>query len=167
MSDGLVSRHMTAQPHTRRAVLTTGAAVAGAAVGTVALAACGSEDISAGSDGGADATNGQTSAAPGSSAPSGEAVTALSDVPVGSATSVTTPDGEEAIVSRKSETEVAAFSAICTHQGCTVTPEGADLKCPCHGSLFDAFTGEAKNGPATESLAPINVKIENDQVVTA
>lgn len=159
---------MTAQSHTRRTVLTTGAAVAGAAVGTAALAACGSGDVSAGSSGGADATNGQSSGAPESSASSGgETVTALSDVPVGGATSVKTPDGEEAIVSRRSDTEVAAFSAVCTHQGCTVTPEGADLKCPCHGSLFDAFTGEVKNGPATEALPPINVKVENDQVVTA
>ncbi|PRX46096.1 nitrite reductase/ring-hydroxylating ferredoxin subunit [Prauserella shujinwangii] len=153
---------MTAQSHTRRTVLTTGAAIAGAAVGGVTLAACG--DSGTGSDpaaSGGDA--GGASPAP----PSGQALASVSEVPVGEAKSVTTPDGAEAIVSRQDESTVAGFSAVCTHQGCTVQPEGTELKCPCHGSLFDAFTGEVKNGPATEPLPPINVKIENGRIVTA
>ncbi|MGZ4650530.1 MAG: QcrA and Rieske domain-containing protein [Kineosporiaceae bacterium] len=37
---------------------------------------------------------------------------------------------------------VVAFSAVCTHQGCRVNPAGPQLDCPCHGSVFDAFTGQ-------------------------
>lgn len=159
-----MSSGMTAQSHTRRTVLTTGAAVAGAAVGSAALAACGSEEPGSAAGNG---QSGATSQAPGSAAPSGRPIAALGDVPVGSAKAVTTPDGQEAIVSRQTDTEVAAFSAVCTHQGCAVKPEGADLTCPCHGSIFDAFTGEVKNGPATEPLPAINVKVEKDQIVTA
>ncbi|MFF5988719.1 QcrA and Rieske domain-containing protein [Prauserella flavalba] len=149
---------MTAQSHTRRTVLTTGAAVAGAAAGTVALAACGGgETESPPTQGGQ----------PSSAAPAGQRITALSDVPVGGATAVTTPDGQDAIVSRRGQNEVAGFSAVCTHQGCKVAPEGAELVCPCHGSRFDAFTGAVRNGPATEPLPAIKVAIEQGQIVTA
>ncbi len=47
-----------------------------------------------------------------------------------------------------------------------MTPAGAELRCPCHGSLFDAFTGAVKRGPAETSLAAIPVKVENDQIVS-
>jgi Rieske Fe-S protein len=150
---------MTAEPHTRRTVLTTGAAVAGAAVGTVALAACGSDM------GGQPSSNGNQAQAPAPAA--GGPLAKLDDVPVGQAKAVTTPDGKDAIVARPTAGTVAAFSAICTHQGCKVAPAGAELKCPCHGSVFDAMTGQVKHGPATRNLPAMAVKVENGQVVSA
>ncbi|WP_199433177.1 Rieske (2Fe-2S) protein [Qaidamihabitans albus] len=152
---------MTDRSHTRRTVLTTGAAVAGVAAGGAALAACGNGGDTSSS--GYGDSGGGDSPAPAADQP----LAALSDVPVGQGKAVTTPDGQDAIVSRPDETTVAGFSAVCTHQGCKVTPEGAELKCPCHGSVFDAFTGEVKNGPASEPLPAVNVKIENEQIVTA
>lgn len=79
---------------------------------------------------------------------------------------VTTPDGDEVIVSRPSPSEVAAFSAVCTHQGCTVTPEGARLRCPCHGSVFDSFTGRVDSGPASQALSAVRVQVVDGHVVT-
>ncbi len=146
---------MTAELHSRRTVLTTGAAVAGAAVGAVALTACGSDKPSAGS-----------AAAPPAAAP-GETLTALSDIEVGQAKAAKTADGKDVIVTRTAEGTAAAFSAICTHQGCAVVPEGAELKCPCHNSIFDAKTGAVKKGPADQPLPSIAVKVTNGQVVTA
>ncbi|WP_049580189.1 ubiquinol-cytochrome c reductase iron-sulfur subunit [Streptomyces sp. SBT349] len=157
---------MTATPHTRRSLLAASAATAGA----LALAACGDDepgssgsgdggaagDSSGGSEGGA--ASGGSGSAPGSLA-------ALADVPVGEATAATTPDGEEAFLFRADETTVAAFSAICTHNGCTVQAEGAELACPCHNSRFDAATGEVLGGPAPEPLPAIRVKIEGDRIV--
>lgn len=143
---------MTSQSHTRRTVLASGAAVAGGA----ALAACGGGDSTSGGD-----TGGAAKPNP----PAGEPLAKLADVPVGDSKAVTTPDGAEAIVSRKSETAVSGFSATCTHQGCTVAPAGAELKCPCHGSVFDAFTGEVKNGPAEQPLPKIAVRIDQDSIV--
>jgi Rieske Fe-S protein len=144
---------MTAELHSRRTVLTTGAAVAGAAVGTVALAACGSES---------DPKSG-TAQAP---IAAGTPLVALADVPVGQAKAAKAPDGSDVIVARTSETAAAAFSAICTHQGCAVAPKGADLICPCHGSVFNALTGEVKQGPANKPLPSVPVKVENGKVVT-
>ncbi|QWF84313.1 Rieske (2Fe-2S) protein [Amycolatopsis sp. CA-230715] len=144
---------MTAETHTRRTVLTTGAA---ATVGAAALTACGA--------------GGSSQPAAGPPAPPaapGKPLAALADVPVGQAKAVTTPDGKDAIVSRPTESTVACFSAVCTHQGCKVAPSGSELKCPCHGSVFDARTGDVKQGPAKEPLPKLPVKIENTQIVTA
>ncbi|ASR36912.1 ferredoxin [Prauserella marina] len=151
---------MTAQSHTRRTVITSGAAVAGAAVGTVALAACGGGDSSSPADQGGSGESGPP-------AQPGQRIAAVNDVPVGGSTVITTPSGQEAVLARESDTKVSAFSAICTHQGCAVTAEGAELRCPCHGSMFDAFTGAVKQGPATEPLPSIAVTVENGEIVTA
>ncbi|MDQ3863274.1 MAG: Rieske 2Fe-2S domain-containing protein [Actinomycetota bacterium] len=32
---------------------------------------------------------------------------------------------------------------MCTHQGCTVVYQNAQLLCPCHGSVFDPSRGGA------------------------
>jgi Rieske Fe-S protein len=151
---------MTAETPTRRTVLTTGVAVAGAAASAVALAACGTDSGSSpsGSGGG----SGETL----TPAPSGTAVGTLSDVQVGKCKSVTV-NGQAAILARPSETTAACFSAICTHQGCTVNPDGSQLKCPCHGSVYNALTGAVVKGPAEAPLPSIPVKVDGSNVVTA
>ncbi|MFD9889022.1 Rieske (2Fe-2S) protein [Amycolatopsis sp. NPDC059027] len=147
---------MTAEPHSRRSVLTAGAAVAGAAVGAVALSSCGTSGNAAT----AGTKNAQPAPAP------GQPLVALADVPVGEAKAAKGPDGSDIVVARTAENTAAAFSAICTHQGCTVAPQGAELKCPCHGSVFDALTGAVKNGPAKQPLPPVKVRVDNGQIVT-
>src|SRR5687767_9328834 len=56
--------------------------------------------------------------------------------------------GGAAVVLVRDAAGVRAFSAICTHQGCRVTSvsDGA-VRCPCHGSAFDAATGAVVAGP--------------------
>ncbi|TMZ40388.1 Rieske (2Fe-2S) protein, partial [Klebsiella pneumoniae] len=101
---------MTGRTHDRRTVLTTCAAVAGVALGGTALTACAGGNSR-------EASQSQPSVAKGTE------LAVLDDIPVGSAVSVTTPDDQEIIVSRRTENEVVAFHAICTHQGCTVLAE--------------------------------------------
>lgn len=84
----------------------------------------------------------------------------------GTSTLVTSENGTEVVVSRISSSEVRVFSAICTHQGCTVVADTAPLMCPCHGSTFDAETGENLSGPAPKPLPEIAVEVV-DGVVRA
>lgn len=46
-----------------------------------------------------------------------------------------------------------AFSARCTHLGCTVNyhASGEKFVCPCHGSVYDR-SGKRLNGPAQQDL---------------
>jgi Rieske Fe-S protein len=92
---------------------------------------------------------------------------ALDDVPVGGAVSATNAAGTAVIISRPSESEVRGFSAICTHRGCTVAPDGSELRCPCHGSVFEAATGRNVGGPAPSPLPEFSVEIDGGQVVEA
>ncbi|MGP3966416.1 Rieske (2Fe-2S) protein [Streptomyces sp. 6N223] len=169
---------MTATPRStsrsRRAVLTTAAGAAGA----FTLTACGSDDESSGSnDTSGSASDGDSpdsssdgqggDEGQGGSGSGGEPLASVDEVPVGEAAGpFATPDGE-AMLFRPDESSVVCFSAACTHKGCTVEADGTELSCPCHGSVFDAATGEVLNGPADEPLPAVTVRIEGDQIVTA
>jgi cytochrome b6-f complex iron-sulfur subunit len=115
------------------------------------------------SSGGATSASGVTSA---SSAGGGQAIAKLSDVPVGGSISATL-DGQPIILAQPSTGKVVAFTAICTHQGCTVNPDGAVLRCPCHASTFDAFTGQNTGGPARSPLAAIAVTVSGGAVLAS
>lgn len=99
--------------------------------------------------------------APTAAPPKGTPVGVASSVPVGSAASFTDPtSGEPAYVVRPDAARFVAFSAICTHQGCTVGfARSADtFQCPCHGAVFSAQTGQVLQGPATRPLRSIAVQ---------
>jgi Rieske Fe-S protein len=85
-------------------------------------------------------------------------------VPVGGSISAT-QDGKPIVLAQPTAGKVVAFSAICTHMGCTVNPSGNQLHCPCHGSTYNAFTGAVIHGPAPTALPPVQVKVENGFVV--
>lgn len=142
---------MTDQGYTRRAVLGAGGAGALGA-GLLGLAACGSTG----------SAGGTTAPAAGSAGP----LVKLADVPVGGSVAAKL-DGKPVVVSQKAAGTVAAFSAICTHMGCTVNAGGAQFHCPCHGSVYDAFTGEVVHGPAPRALTSIPVKVDAGEVVTS
>lgn len=86
----------------------------------------------------------------------------LSEVPDGGGIVV-----EEAnvVIVRDGE-DIHAFSAICTHQGCIVSSvEDGSITCPCHGSVFDAGTGEPTQGPATRPLTTVAVQVQGEEIV--
>jgi len=130
----------------RRAVL-----VAGGAIGVAgALAACGS---------------GSGSAATTSRSSSGRAT------PLGPSAEVPVSGGkvyenEQVVVTQPMQGEFKAFSAVCPHQGCLVSNVVDNvIACPCHGSLFNASTGDVEQGPAVRGLAPVAVKDSNGTLV--
>jgi Rieske Fe-S protein len=86
----------------------------------------------------------------------------VADLPVGGGTVFADRD---LVVTRPSETEVRAFSATCTHQGCAVgSVAGGEIVCPCHGSAFSVEDGRPLAGPATEPLAERNVTVRDGVV---
>ena len=70
------------------------------------------------------------------------------------------------VVTRTDSGAVQAFSATCTHQGCTVSSVAQGrIVCPCHGSSFDAATGAVLSGPATRPLPAVDVTLRRGFVV--
>ncbi len=141
------------------------AAGTGTALGMAVVSACG------GSSDAPTATGTTPSDTAGSAEPSaaaggaGAALAKVSDIPVGGAVSATGADGQPVIVSQPSAGKVVAFSAICTHAGCTVAPADKILECPCHGSTYDLATGENTGGPAPRPLPEIAVSVKGGSVV--
>lgn len=135
-----------AGPSRRRAVGLVGAA----AVGAVALSACGGEkaDDAARPTGPASPTD----------------VAAASDVPVGSGIAVDR-DGVQAVVAQPTEGTFTAYSPVCPHQGCSVNPAKKQFVCPCHNSVFDMTTGDVTGGPASTGLTAYPVKVQGGRVI--
>lgn len=68
------------------------------------------------------------------------------------------------------ESDVVAYSRICTHMGCVVDEFDAATStlgpCPCHFSTFDfAKDGDVVLGQATQSLPRVLMEVEGDDVV--
>lgn len=145
----------------RRTILTLGAT--GAFGGVLVLAGCapsappGSSAPEVTNEPPADATGPDEPAA-------GADIAALADVPVGGSLAATL-DGEPVLLAQPTAGDVVCFSGICTHQGCAVNADGAEFACPCHGSRFEAATGEVLNGPAINPLSPIDVAVSGDRIV--
>jgi thiosulfate dehydrogenase [quinone] large subunit len=97
----------------------------------------------------------------------GVAIGSTSQVPVGEAGRFTDPgSGEPAYVVHPSGNTFVAFSAVCTHAGCTVGFDPANLQfvCPCHGGRYDARTGQVVAGPPPSPLPSIAVHIVNGTI---
>jgi Rieske Fe-S protein len=64
-----------------------------------------------------------------------------------------------------------AYSAECTHQGCTVSYRAKDkgyLACPCHGSVFDPVSdGRVVSGPADEPLERLPIETRDGRIFRA
>jgi Rieske Fe-S protein len=104
----------------------------------------------------------------GSSGAGGAVLTATAAVAVGDAKEVKDPStGKPAYVLQLEAGTFTALSAICTHQGCTVSFDSSTkgFECPCHGSRYDS-TGKVVNGPATSPLPPIAVTVDGANVRT-
>lgn len=150
---------------TRRAVVVAGSGVLLAACaggGTNQTAGPSSAGPTATTAGGTGGAKGDGTAKGGSG---GAPIARLDDIQVGGAAIVTDAEGTSVVVARPTAGQVAGFSTVCTHQGCTVALAGKVLQCPCHGSEFDALTGKVLQGPATVPLPSVAVKISGSQVV--
>ena len=130
-----------------------GAAAGLGAVGVVGSAACGS------SEGGKEVARGQV-------------IAKEADLAPGSALAFTDAStGKPGMLVHLKSGEFVAYSAECTHQGCTLSYRAKGegyLACPCHGSAFDPVGGgEVVSGPADEPLPRLPIEVMNEQIFRA
>jgi Rieske Fe-S protein len=89
----------------------------------------------------------------------------VNDVPVNGGIVL---EGPRIVLTRDAGGTVRGLSAICTHQGCTVSSvKGGVIDCPCHGSTFNAETGAPIRGPATRPLPKVPVTVRANSVFLA
>ncbi|MDH6133701.1 Rieske Fe-S protein [Kitasatospora sp. MAA4] len=175
MSDNTAAEARQSTP-SRRAMLCGTAGIGGAA----ALALCGcSSSVADGSASDAPASDAPTSTgaadspSPGSAAANGTADPSMSggptvlgramDVPVGGG--VVFP-AAKVVVTQATAGQYKAFSAVCTHKGCTVSGvSGGVITCPCHGSTFKIADGSVAGGPAMSALPAVAVKVDGGNLV--
>ena len=149
---------MTVEPSlTRRSALHAGTAASGAAC-ALALVGCApsATDIRAKGRTAADIPAGGTPFQVGRAA----------ELPVGS-TAAATADGVEVMLFRADEATVLAYTDICTHGGCRVSPHGEDFKCPCHGTVFKGSDGTVVSGPAKSPLPRFAAAIDGDWITVS
>lgn len=162
---------------TQRAPLGRRTLLRGAGVGVAAstvLVACGSDDDGASSSSStASESGGSESNAPegdggsGGSGSTSATTVSAADVPVQGGVVVE----EKYVVTQPTKGDFKAFSAICTHMGCVVAGVKKNtITCACHGSTFDAETGEPTSGPngsdpsTIKALASEPVAVDGDQI---
>ena len=149
----------------------TALACAGAACAAV-LAGCskynsnnggvaGSQPVPATSSSAAPAGSGS-----GSGAAAGPAALAsTSDIPVGGGKILT---DKKIVITQPQSGTFHAFSAVCTHAGCTVgSVSGGTINCPCHGSRFNITNGSVVNGPAASPLPPVSITVQGTSIIQA
>jgi thiosulfate dehydrogenase (quinone) large subunit len=88
---------------------------------------------------------------------------------VGNPHNFTSKSGSPAVLF-KTKTGIFAYSAVCTHQGCTVTFNSAsrNLQCPCHGAVFSPESdGSVLAGPTNTPLPRIKVAVAGAWIVEA
>lgn len=146
----------------RRGVLVGTAAVAA----TLSLGACsGASDTGAPPAGSATPTPSDAQSTSGESpSAGGERLTPTAGIAVGGGVVVGSAVGP-VVVTHPSAEEYRAFSARCPHQGCPVSSVADNtITCNCHGSTFDAATGDRLGGPAPRGLEAMDVTVEGDAV---
>lgn len=98
-----------------------------------------------------------------SAAPTGKRLASTSDIPVGGGKVF---GADKVVVTQPAPGTFKAFSAICTHQGCTVNKVAdGTIDCPCHGSKYAIADGSVVHGPAQRSLAARQITVSGDAVV--
>ena len=77
---------------------------------------------------------------------------------------------QKIVLTQPSAGEFKGFTAVCTHQGFTVTSvENDTIRCDHHGSTYSASTGKVEGGPAPAPLAAVKITVDtaNKKILAA
>ncbi|MDT7717981.1 MAG: hypothetical protein QOH09_3973 [Pseudonocardiales bacterium] len=86
-----------------------------------------------------------------------------SDIPVGGGTVFAS---QKVVVTQPTPGTFKAFSAVCTHQGCTVDKVAAGtIDCPCHGSRYAVADGSVVHGPAPRPLPQRQITVSSGMIL--
>lgn len=98
-----------------------------------------------------------------SSSASGGWLAKTYDIPVGGGKIFTS---QKVVVTQPQPGEFHAFSAICTHMGCTVNSvSGGTINCPCHDSRYDISNASVVSGPAPQPLPAQAITIDGTDIM--
>lgn len=93
----------------------------------------------------------------------GDELTTTDQVPVGGGVVLT---DQKVVVTQPTAGTFEAFTAVCTHQGLTVTSVAdGRIQCAHHGSSYSISTGDVEGGPAPSALAKVAIKVSGKQVL--
>ncbi|MFI7501955.1 Rieske (2Fe-2S) protein [Streptomyces sp. NPDC049687] len=97
-----------------------------------------------------------------SSAAAGTALAKTTDIPVGGGKIF---KDRKVVVTQPTKDDFKAFSAICTHQGCTVgSVTDGTINCPCHQSKFRIADGSVAGGPAPKPLPAKQITVQGGSI---
>jgi Rieske Fe-S protein len=95
----------------------------------------------------------------------GATLASTGDIPVGGGKVF---DAKNVVVTQPVSGEFVAFSAVCTHQGCSVaTVRDGTINCPCHGSKFNIKDGSVAGGPAPQPLSKVSIAVDGTSIKLA
>ena len=167
MPNGRRALKETSERISRERFIRLGAALGMSIAGASALAACGEESSEQSANQLAESNKSAAKAAGGKAAAGSQEIAQISKVPVGSAVHFMDSWSPGVLVHLQNG-KFAAYSAVCTHEGCAVVYKRGELVCPCHGSVFDPSKGgRVLNGPAPSPLPRIPIKVQRGGVYRA
>ncbi|WP_314224277.1 Rieske (2Fe-2S) protein [Streptomyces zaehneri] len=95
-------------------------------------------------------------------ASAGQELAKTTDIPVGGGKIFA---AEKVVVTQPTKGDFKAFSAVCTHQGCTVgSVADGIIHCPCHKSEFRIADGSVAGGPAPSPLPAEQITVEGSSI---
>ncbi|MFI6939681.1 Rieske (2Fe-2S) protein [Streptomyces sp. NPDC050418] len=74
-------------------------------------------------------------------------------------------EAQKVVVTQPTEGDFKAFSAVCTHSGCTVASVAdGTINCPCHGSKYRIDDASVAGGPAPRALDARRITVSGDSI---